>query len=487
MMAVVATLAMSLGELLGAAAGDAATVTINDLVADSRQVTPGAAFVALPGIRSHGLDFAADALARGAVAVLYDPASAAAAVPQKGVVVAGLAERIGELARTFYGQGRAPIRLTGVTGTNGKSTVAYLIAAARTRLGHRCAYLGTLGYGVPPSLEPQALTTPDCLSLHRSLRSLETDEASMEVSSHAIVQDRIAGLTFATAVFTNLTRDHLDFHGDLKSYGAAKARLFSRDGLEHAVVFIDDAFGAELARSLPRKVVPLTVSFAGPAAIEGRLTASGLDGITVEVRTAQGRAVIDSPLIGDINAENLLCALGGLLAAGTPLDAACVALAECPALPGRMQLLGGGELPWVVIDYAHTPDAMRRVVANLVRFATGDLWCVFGCGGERDRGKRPEMGAAASRAAHIVLTDDNPRGEDPAAIVEDIRGGIPAGVDVIVEHDRRRAIALAIERSRAGDVVLIAGRGHETTQLIAGRREPFVDRAVAASLLGVSV
>jgi len=486
MMAALATMVMSLGELLGPSAGNLATLQILDLVADSREVKPGAAFVALPGERSHGLNFATEAVARGAAVVLYDPSTWQQAVAQPSVAVPGLGKRLGEIARAFFGRGREPIVLTGVTGTNGKSTVAYLVAAARTRSGHRCGYVGTLGFGVPPALERQALTTPDCLTLHRTLRALGTTEAALEVSSHALAQDRIAGLSFTTAVFTNLSRDHLDFHGDMGSYQAAKARLFAVDGLEHAVIFIDDPFGAVLASRLPSGVVPITVSFAGNAHLEGRLLSSELSGVTVEARTSQGRATIASPLIGDINAENLMLALGALLAQGTPLDQACDALSECARLPGRMELLGGGEVPWVVIDYAHTPDALRRVLNNLRQMTAAELWCVFGCGGERDTGKRPAMGAAAAIADHIVLTDDNPRGEEPASIVTDIRKGIDATSDVIVEHDRRAAIVRALDGARPGDVVVIAGKGHESVQIAAGRELPFDDRKVVEGLLGAS-
>jgi UDP-N-acetylmuramoyl-L-alanyl-D-glutamate--2,6-diaminopimelate ligase len=487
MMAAVATMVMSLGELLGPAAGDLAGLEVRDLVADSRQIEPGAAFVALPGSRGHGLDFAEDARARGAAVVIYEPSAAHAEVAAPSVAVPDLTKRVGELARMFFWQSRDPVVLTGVTGTNGKSTVAYLMAEARTRLNHPCGYLGTLGAGVPPALKPQALTTPDCLTLHRSLRALDVGEATMEVSSHALTQDRIAGLSFTTAVFTNLSRDHLDYHGDLESYQAAKARLFSLDGLEHAVIFIDDPFGAVLAGRLPASVVPTTVSFAGNAHVEGRLIESGLSGIRVEVRTPQGTATIDSPLLGDINAENLLLALGGLLTLDTPLGDASAALEQCAGLPGRMELVDRSDAgAAIVIDYAHTPDALRRVLGTLRRCTDAQLWCVFGCGGERDVGKRPAMGGAASAAEHIILTDDNPRGEDPATIVADIHRGIEPDVDVVVEHDRRAAIELALERAASGDIVLIAGKGHETTQTVAGRSLPFSDRAVVVETLGAS-
>ncbi len=484
MMAAVASVVMTLGELLGSHAGDLASVEINDLVADSRQVTTGSAFVALRGATTHGLAFARQALERGAVVVLYEPSGDEPDLPQPSLAVPELGARLGELAQRFFGHGRAAIDLIGVTGTNGKSTVAYLTAAARTEFGARCGYLGTLGYGVPPTLASQALTTPDCLTLHRNLRALDVREAAMEVSSIAIAQNRIAGLRFESAVFTNLTRDHLDYHGDFASYKAAKARLFDLDGLRHAVIFVDDPFGAELASTVARRVPTLTVSCKGDADITGRIIASSFDGMTLAVRTPTGAATLASPLIGDINAENLLLALGALLTLDMPTAAACNALGSCTGLPGRMQLFGGAGQPRVVVDYAHTPDALERVVADLRVRTQGELWCVFGCGGERDPGKRPDMGSAASRADHVVITDDNPRRENPRAIVADIMRGIPAGRDVVIEHDRRAAIATAVARARPGDVVLVAGKGHESVQIVGQHAEPFDDRAVVAELLG---
>jgi UDP-N-acetylmuramoyl-L-alanyl-D-glutamate--2,6-diaminopimelate ligase len=484
MMAAVATVVMTLGELLGPQAGEHAGIELGDLVVDSRQARPGAAFVALPGSSTHGLEFADAALARGAVAVLYEPVADGRAVPQPSVAVPALGARLGELARRFFGHGREPVTLVGVTGTNGKSTVAYLTAAARTELGTPCGYIGTLGYGIPPSLASQTLTTPDCLTLHRHLRALGVGEVAMEVSSHAIAQNRIAGLTFKSAVFTNLSRDHLDFHGDLERYKATKAQLFARDGLETAVVFVDDPFGAELARSVSQRARTLTVSLMRDADIVGRITASSLDGLTIDAHTPAGGGTIESPLIGDINAENLLLALGALLTLDAPVDAACAALGRCAGLPGRMQLFGGSGQPWVVVDYAHTPDALLRVLTDLRTRTQGELWCVFGCGGGRDVGKRPEMGRAASIAEHVVITDDNPRNESPRAIVADILRGVPHGCDVVIEHDRRKAIASAIAKAQSGDVVLIAGKGHETVQIVGQRSLPFDDRRVVAELLG---
>ena len=485
MMAALATAAMTLGEVFGAAAGNLAGVEVEDLVLDSRQVKPGTVFVALPGTRGHGLDHLGDALARGAAAIVYEPLEDRTQVDAPAIEIPDLTAQLGEIARAFFGQGGVPLTLTGVTGTNGKSTVAHLIAQAQTLRGMDCGYLGTLGYGVPPDLAAQALTTPDCLSLHRALRSLAVGYAAMEVSSHALAQDRIAGLEFDTAVFTNLSQDHLDYHGSFDQYREAKASLFELRSLRHAVFFADDPAASMIAGRLGPEVTRIDVSMERDADVRGRLVASDLHGIQLEVQTPGGTTNVKSPLVGDFNAENLLLALGALLAWDISLTDACDALGRCARLPGRMQVFGGdSETPWVIVDYAHTPAALARALENLRRAATNELWCVFGCGGQRDVGKRAAMGSAAAQFAnHIVLTDDNPREEDPSVIVADIRLGVPAHPDLWVEHDRARAITDVVGRARAGDIVLIAGKGHETAQWIASGEREFSDSAVVEQAL----
>jgi len=482
--------AMALGELLGPAAGDYAGLRVSDIVSDSRQVTRGSAFVALAGERSNGLDFAANAFAAGAAIVLHEPPAAAGAGHLGPMLaVPGLKASLGEIAARFYGS-REPEALVGVTGTNGKTTVAWLIAQASATLGQDCGYVGTLGYGEPPALEAHALTTPDCLTLHRELAGLGTGRAAIEVSSHALTQDRVAGLRFRTAAFTNLTRDHLDWHGSMDAYFEAKAMLFARPELESAVINLGDARGQALAARLRPGVRKITVALgAGSgAAIEALPTSRGLAGLDLEIRGSHGRARMRSQLLGAFNAENLLVATGALVALGAPLGDAAAALGEAEAPPGRLEVFGGPPArPWVVVDYAHTPDALERVLTELRFLATGSLSCVFGCGGDRDRGKRAAMGAAVARhAARIVLTDDNPRSEDPAAIVADIQSGIPGHPDLRVIHDRGRAIADAVAAAGPGDVVLVAGKGHETTQTIGREVRPFEDRAsVQRALEGV--
>jgi UDP-N-acetylmuramoyl-L-alanyl-D-glutamate--2,6-diaminopimelate ligase len=481
---------MTLGELLGPTAGRHAAVAFSDLALDSRQSAAGTAFVALRGSREHGLSHAADAMARGAVVVLYEPeGSDAATVPQPSVAVPRLRERLGDLANAFYWRSSPQPRLFGVTGTNGKSTVGYLVAQSMNRLGPSCGYVGTLGWGVPPRLRSHELTTPDCLTLHRELRDLKSECVAMEVSSHALAQDRVAGLVFQVAAFTNLSRDHLDAHGDLASYGRVKSRLFERPELTCAVLNLDDPFAATVRDALPPSTLCLGVTLrADPsAAVSGRIVRSSLAGLELEIEAGGNESCrLVSPLVGDFNAENILVSLGALVAWDFRLQQACDALSACSAPPGRMELLGAGpRQPAVVVDYAHTPGALARALESLRGLSNGELWCVFGCGGERDAGKRAEMGSVVSRLAdHIVVTDDNPRGEDPDAIVAAIRAGIGDCAALVVERDRALAITRAVGRAASRDIVLIAGKGHESWQQVGDERRPFSDRQVAVEALG---
>lgn len=487
MAATLTAAAMTLGELLGSSAGLHAELRIVDLVLDSRQVGPGAAFIAVAGGHSHGLKFAAQARERGAAIVLYEPSAEFPNVPEPSLAIPDLRGRLGQLAKTFYGRLHTPSRLVGVTGTNGKTTVAWLIAEAMTALEPQCAYIGTLGRGVPPAVRAHALTTPDCLTLHREIVELATDRVALEVSSHALAQDRIAGLAIDAAVFTNLTQDHLDAHGSMAEYGRAKARLFTLAGLEVAVVNLDDSYSRRLLEGLDASVRPITVSRAGAEAdLCARIDRVSLAGLELAISGRFGAARLRSPLIGSFNAENLLLALGALLGWDVSFQDALSVLSACTAPPGRVEVFELKSAPaWVVVDYAHTPDALDRVLGALAELANGELTCVFGCGGERDRGKRGLMGrVAASRAQHVVLTDDNPRGEEPGAIVADIAAGTAGHPSVVIEHDRAAAIRRAIASARAGDIVLIAGKGHETTQLVGSERRPFDDRAVVRAALG---
>lgn len=487
MAATMTAAAMTLGELLGPAAHLHAQLPITNLVMDSRQVGPGAAFVAVPGQRSHGLDYADAALAQGAVVVLYEPSELHSFVPQPSVAVPGISARLGELAQRFFAQPGRPTECVGVTGTNGKTTVAYLLAQAFARLGRPCGYIGTLGFGLPPTLHPQTLTTPDCLTLHREIASMGAPDVVLEVSSHALVQHRIAGIDIGTAVFTNLSRDHLDDHGSMDAYAQAKARLFELTSLRRAVLNLDDAFSAELRDRIAAgiEIAGVSLAQAPGATITATVRDKRFDGIELEIAGAHGATTLTSPLIGDFNGKNLLLALGVLLLSEFELKRACDALSLCSAPAGRMEVFGGSSgAPWVVVDYAHTPDALERSLDVLGALAPGRVDCVFGCGGDRDRGKRELMGAvAANKARHIVLTDDNPRTEDPVQIIDDIRRGTGAHTNLTVEHDRAEAIAGAINGARAGDVVLIAGKGHETNQTIGDEVRSVDDRKLVAGLL----
>ncbi len=473
-----------------------------DITLDSREVRPGGLFFALPGGRSHGLDFAADAAARGASAVLWEPGpgSAAPVLPPAvfAAPVADLGNLVGRIADRFFGRPSMQLRIVGVTGTNGKTTCAYLIAQCLERLNFDAAYMGTIGRGRIGALEVPAHTTPDAVSVHRALAEFKAQGVgvvAMEVSSHALDQGRVDGVRFHSAAFTNLTRDHLDYHPSIQAYAAAKARLFEFEPLQHVIINIGDSFGRELARRFAGRV-PMTLVWIGaggaPLPAESSLHASEVSverrGVSMSIDGSFGTLRVSTQLLGRFNAENSLVVLGCLLSLGVPLKDAASALARCTAPPGRMELIEPrvhGK-PLAVIDYAHTPDALAKALSSLREHCRGELWCVFGCGGDRDPGKRPMMGAIADELAdEIIVTDDNPRSEDPQDIIRGIAGGIKThGVRVI--HDRGAAIAAALNEAGAGDVVLIAGKGHEDYQIYGATRRRFSDRQEALRHLGAA-
>jgi UDP-N-acetylmuramoyl-L-alanyl-D-glutamate--2,6-diaminopimelate ligase len=474
-------------------------VAIAGLALDSRAVAPGDAFVALQGAQVHGLEHAGEAIARGACAVLWDPeeertpATGDARIPH--VAVRGLRDRLGAIADRFYGMPSSRLTVAGVTGTNGKTTCAWLLATAVERLARRGAYLGTLGAGFPPAVAGGALTTPDVITLHRELRALADAGAThvaMEVSSHALDQRRVDGVRMQVAAFCNLTRDHLDYHGTMERYEQAKQRLFQLPGLGHAVINVGDPVGARFAAALAPGIALTAVAVTGaqPAAARFvhvlRVVASDT-GLELELRGHFGARRLRSRLIGGFNAENLAVALGVLLAWRFDVDDALAALGQCTAPPGRMEgyRLPGGAL--AVIDYAHTPDALAKALAAVRAHARGRVLVVFGCGGERDPGKRPLMGEAAERLAdRVIVTDDNPRREDADGIVAMILRGIRRPDEVRVERDRARAIGAALAEARAGDAVLIAGKGHEDYQLIGAERRHFSDRECVVAHAGAA-
>jgi UDP-N-acetylmuramoyl-L-alanyl-D-glutamate--2,6-diaminopimelate ligase len=469
-------------------------IAVRDLKLDSREIHPGDAFVALGGRSTHGLDHVGEAVARGAIAVIWDPAEGRPLPPLPPAVTAvsvpGLRPELGDVADRFYGEPSAEARVAGVTGTNGKTTCAWLYAVCRGTDG---AYMGTLGTGRPPALAATRHTTMDAVSVHRTLRALVDAGArhvAMEVSSHALDQGRVAGVRLPLAAFTNLTRDHLDYHGTMAAYGAAKARLFQSRGVEHAVVNVGDAFGRELAARLAPGIELTRVAASGAAPPAGGrfVVATQVDcrvtGLELAGVTHAGPFRLHSPLLGAFNAENLLVVLGLLLAADLSLDGALAALGEARPPPGRMETFElGAHGPTLVVDYAHSPDALAKVLAALRAHTGGALWCVFGCGGDRDAGKRPLMAAAAEAGAdRLVITDDNPRSEDPERIVAMITAALSGRVPAHVERDRATAIRGAAAQARPGDVILVAGKGHEDYQIYGTEQRAYSDRDVARRL-----
>ncbi|HVI25881.1 MAG TPA: UDP-N-acetylmuramoyl-L-alanyl-D-glutamate--2,6-diaminopimelate ligase [Xanthomonadaceae bacterium] len=480
---------MRLAELLPDVPGIPAGLAIDGLVMDSRAVAPGYGFVAIAGFGTHGLAFAQQARAAGAAAILFEPpAPEEYPAPADAIPVPGLRARLGDMGDRFHGQPSRAMTVVGVTGTNGKTSTVQLLAQAWTLLGTRAGSIGTLGAGLHGAVAPTGFTTPLVLQTHElfaGLRAQGAQAVAMEVSSHALDQGRAAGVHFDVAVFTNLTRDHLDYHGDMANYGAAKAKLFAWPGLRAAVVNLDDAFGATLLAGLPASVRGVGVSSRGAQAeVRAERVRLGPDGIAFDLVLGDARRGLQSPLLGRFNVDNLLAVAGVLHALGESPDAIARVLAQLQPVAGRMNRLGGGAQPLVVVDYAHTPDALEQALATLRAHAPARLTCVFGCGGERDRGKRPQMAAIAEAGAdRVIVTDDNPRGEDGDAIVADILAGFADKTAIRVERDRARAIALAIGEASADDIVLVAGKGHEPYQEVAGVRHPFDDRETAAQVL----
>lgn len=466
-------------------------VPVTELVSDSRKAAPGVVFAAYPGETRDGRDYIAQAVAQRVDGVLWDADHYQwdPALPVANAGVADLRHRIGEIAAHIYGEPSRALHMIGITGTNGKTSVAHWVAQSLTWLARKTAVIGTVGNGFPGALTPALNTTPDAIALQQRLahyRQQGATACAMEVSSHGLAQGRVNGTAFNVAVLTNLSRDHLDYHGDMESYAAAKARLFAWPGLESVVLNVDDAFGQRL-EGVTRQARVAGYGFTRGAVVGEalRLTRAGL---TMKVRTDWGDAEVSAPLVGRFNAANLLAVLTTLLVSDVKLDDAVAALAHVVPPPGRMETLGGGAHPLVVVDYAHTPDALEKVLAALRESVEGGrLVCVFGCGGNRDKGKRPLMGEAAARAADEVwITSDNPRHESPQAIIDDILAGARgAGAKqaLHVEVDRARAIFEAIGGAHQGDVVLIAGKGHEDYQEIGDERHPFSDAAMARKAL----
>jgi UDP-N-acetylmuramoyl-L-alanyl-D-glutamate--2,6-diaminopimelate ligase len=459
------------------------------LAVDSRKVRAGNLFLAFPGGRDDGRRHIAAAIAAGAGAVLWEPGDFTWddgwRIPH--FAVPDLRNRLGEIASRFYGQPSQAMWVAGVTGTNGKTSCAHWIAQSMNRLGRKTAVMGTLGNGFPGELKATDNTTPDAVMLQASLATYRDAGAAgcvMEVSSHGIDQGRVNHVDFDVALFTNLSRDHLDYHKTMEAYAAAKAKLFHWPNLKHAVINLDDRFGKRLADSIDRSKVDVLGYGFGAGEIAGQKLDLSTRGLSLEIRTPWGAAQLKSSLLGAFNAANLLGTLGVLISARIDLQDAVDALAHVEPVPGRLQKVTEPGAPLVVIDYAHTPDALEKVLQTLRASLSGQgkLYCVFGCGGDRDPGKRPLMGEVATRLAdHAIITSDNPRSEKPRHIIDAIAQG--ANPNFQIEEDRAAAIREALAMARPADVVLIAGKGHETYQEIGGRKLPFDDAEIARSLL----
>lgn len=482
---------MRLTQLLDgfADASGAGEIAVSGLALDSREVVEGNAFVALRGTKGHGMEFAAKAVEQGAVVILAEPPFATADAGVPVFTVEKLREKTGAIAARFYNDPSRTLDVIGVTGTNGKTSTVQLVAQALAFLGRKPATVGTLGAGLHGAIAEGERTTPDAIRMQALLgefRDAGATHVAMEVSSHALEQGRVNAIAFDVAVFTNLTRDHLDYHGTMEAYGAAKAKLFTFEGLRAAVINVDDPFGAKLAKGLGEGIAKLRISMAGDstekdAEVRADIVVTSAKGLSFNLNTPWGMRTVRSALLGRFNVANLLAVAAVLGALGEPFERIHAALEALQPVDGRMSRLGGdGRKPLVVVDYSHTPDALKQALLALRSHTKGKLFCVFGAGGDRDQGKRPIMAAIAERLADVVIvTDDNPRTEDGDAIVAQIVAGFAHPETVMVERDRAHAIALALAGAKADDVVLIAGKGHETYQEGPEGKRAFDDLAVA--------
>jgi UDP-N-acetylmuramoyl-L-alanyl-D-glutamate--2,6-diaminopimelate ligase len=458
-------------------------VDVSDIVHDSRRATRGALFCAIRGAVADGHDHAAAAVQRGAVALLVDRPLEVAITQAR---VPEVRRALGPVAARFYGEPSHAMRVLGVTGTNGKTTTTYLLEAIARAAGDPVGIIGTTGARIDGVEEPVELTTPEAPQLQELLARMlraGVGTVAMEVSSHALVYERVDGIRFATVCFTNLSQDHLDEHGTLEDYFDAKARLFTPAFSDRAAIAIDDRWGVELAGRAQRAGLDvLTFGLGADAAVRGAVVRLDADGSTMTIeRDGSERASVRIPLVGRFNVENALAAAATALASGFPMDAVLTGLAAEVVVPGRMESVNTGQPFTVLVDYAHTPEALARLVDESRRLAAGHrVLLVFGCGGDRDPMKRAPMGVAAAAADLVVLTSDNPRSEDPAFIAAAAEVGLRAeAASYLVELDRRVAIRAALGEAKPGDVVVIAGKGHESGQDIAGVITPFDDRVVA--------
>lgn len=462
---------------------------IRELTLDSRNVRPGDLFLAVPGSKVDGRAHIADALKLGAAAVAYD-VEGATVLPLTDVPlipVKGLIAQLSSIAGRFYGEPSRSVNMVGVTGTNGKTSITQLVAQALDALGEHCGLIGTLGTGFYGALQSGRLTTPDPIAVQSTLYDLKKGGAhavAMEVSSHALDQGRVAALDFDIAVLSNLSRDHLDYHGSMQAYAQAKARLFAWPSLKCRVLNLDDAFGRELAeQDHESRLITYSLSDSS-ATLYCRDAQFDDHGVRATLVTSHGEYSLRSSLLGRFNLSNVLAAVGALMGMEYPLDDVLKVMRQVQGPQGRMQRLGGGDKPLVVVDYAHTPDALDQVLQALRPHAKGQLLCLFGCGGDRDSGKRPLMAEVAERLAdRVLVTDDNPRSEDPLRIFDDIRVGFSSAANATFVAGRGNAIAQLIDSASVDDVIVLAGKGHEDYQEINGERHPFSDLQQAEQAL----
>jgi len=484
---------LTLQELLEGWVDEAPEVRLGGVSLDNRNIENGEAFVAVQGQMGHGLDYARLAVAAGAVAVIHDGLKAVPELGVPAIEVTGLGDKLGELASRFYAAPSEQMTIAGVTGTNGKTSVAHFLAQSWQRVYGNAGMVGTLGYGPVGELQSGARTTPDPLRLQQALSGClkaGVEHLAMEVSSHALQQHRCQTVQFDAAIFTNLSRDHLDYHSDMADYAAAKRRLFTDYAPSFAIINYDDSYGrkwfGELNGGMQMFSFGLDHGAGAGAELRAKVRSMDIDGMTIHIDGPWGSDVVHTSLFGEFNASNLLAAAGTLALLGMPWNHVLHQLELMQPVPGRMMRLGGDHgQPVVVVDYAHTPDALESALQAVRAHLDGKLVCVFGCGGNRDQGKRPQMGRAAELLAdNVFVTSDNPRNESANKIIEDVIAGLEVPGKATIEPDRAAAIRQAIENCEPGDVVLVAGKGHETWQEISGQRIPFSDETTIRKALG---
>lgn len=488
---------------------------VSGLSLDSRNITEGFLFVAREGTQQHGLAYAKEALAAGAAAIVYEKSLTQGneisnylnALQPTSIPLIGIDElsvKTGFIADRFYARPSQSLTVTGITGTNGKTSCGHYLAELLSKT-HKTAIMGTLGNGLCGELQASDNTTVDAITVHHFMANMLEQEANdvvMEVSSHGLDQSRVNGVQFNTAIFTNLSRDHLDYHKDMLSYGNSKKKLFSMPGLRYAVINADDEFGREILETLPDTVQSLAYSLSDAMNADASVLRSSLmhlgcvqgsdlkfsaKGLSMHVSSPWGDESVESSLLGRFNAENILAVLAAALLNGMRLSDAVAGIKNLTSVPGRMQrVVAKPKQPVVIVDYAHTPDALQQLIVSARNHCEKQIWLVFGCGGDRDKGKRPLMGVIAdSLADKIILTDDNPRTESSEQIIKQISSDVKSPSKFEIISDREEAITYAITHASRGDVVLIAGKGHEDYQLIGDKKLPFNDVVVAEKVLKV--